>query len=276
MEIRNCVFRGKLNDRIRQLAKNKDFVDAVRIKNLGDRMLDRSLVLRFLAFYEQGPEKASSGLKSFLNRFFDAHRNASEKLLSEYEDRFRKAMRSAISVFGPHAFRLRRTDSKGGGDWTPRANASVFQVVATSFARYEHHDIVRNADAIHETYLDLLADPEWIDAVTKSTGDFQKTKYSFESWQSRLAAVMDSSKGLDSIRLFSRSFKEELYEQHKSCAICGQRIASVYDAAVDHIEQYWLGGRTIPDNARLTHRTCNMKRPRSQAGPFSSVIAARA
>ena len=160
MEIRNCVFRGKLNKRIRQLAKNKDFVDAINMKNLGDRMLDRSLVLRFLAFYEQDPDKASSGLKSFLNRFFDAHRNASEKLLSEYEGHFKKAMKSAVSVFGSHAFRLRRLDTKGGSDWTPRANASIFQVVATSLAKYDHHDIVRNADAIHEAYLDLLTDPK--------------------------------------------------------------------------------------------------------------------
>ena len=34
-------------------------------------------------------------------------------------------------------------------------------------------------------------------------------------------------------------------------------------AAVDHIEQYWRGGKTIPENARLTHRYCNMARPRN-------------
>lgn len=264
MEIRNCIFRGRLNERIRLLTKNKDFTEAVNMKNIGDRMLDRSLILRFLAFYEQGFDKASSGLKAFLNRFFDAHRNASEKLLDEYEERFKKAMRSAVSIFGSHAFRLRRYDTKGGGDWTPRVNASIFQVVATSLASYEHHDVVRNADSIHETYLDLLTDAKWVDAVSKATGDFQNIRYTFENWNLRLDAVMSNSKGLDSTRLFSKSFKEQLYEQDKDCAICGQRISSMNDAAVDHIEQYWLGGRTIPENARLTHRTCNMKRSRSE------------
>lgn len=263
MEIRNCIFRGRLNDRIRLLTKNKDFLDALNMKNVGDRMLDRSLILRFLAFYEQGHDKASSGLKAFLNRFFEAHRNASEKLLNEFEDRLKKAMRSAVSVFGSHAFRMRRESVKSGGDWTPRANASIFQVIATSLARYEHHDIVRNADAINETYLDLLADPRWIDAVSKATGDYQNIRYTFETWNHRLDAVMKSAKGLDSTRLFSRSFKEKLFEQDKDCAICNQRIASINDAAVDHIEQYWLGGRTIPDNARLTHRTCNLKRAKT-------------
>lgn len=262
MEIRNCIFRGSLNDRIRQLTKNKDFLEALNMRNIGVRMLDRSLVLRFLAFYEQGHEKASSGLKAFLNRFFDAHRNASDKLLDEYEERFKKAMRSAVSVFGSHAFRLRRGDSRSGGDWTPRANATIFQVVATSLARYEHHDIVRNADAINEAYLDLLSDPRWIDAVSKATGDFQNIRYAFEGWGSRLEAVMASAKGLDPLRLFSIALKEEMYEANKTCAICGQKISTLNDAAVDHLEQYWLGGRTIPTNARLAHRTCNFKRTR--------------
>jgi len=30
--------------------------------------------------------------------------------------------------------------------------------------------------------------------------------------------------------------------------------------AVDHIEMYWKGGKTIPENARLTHRYCNWAR----------------
>jgi len=48
-----------------------------------------------------------------------------------------------------------------------------------------------------------------------------------------------------------------------TCEICKQRILSADDAAIDHIKQYWVGGKTIPENARLTHRYCNWARPRS-------------
>ena len=40
-------------------------------------------------------------------------------------------------------------------------------------------------------------------------------------------------------------------------------IAGNHDSAEDHIEQYWQGGRTIPENARLTHRYCNSTRTRN-------------
>ena len=262
MEIRNCIFRGPLNDKMRRLATNKDFIQAINQNNISDRMQDRSLVIRFLAFYEQGYDKANSGLKSFLNRSFDAHRYAKDSLLDEYEEKFKRAMRSSITFFGSHAFRLRRTHARAGGEWAPRPNASIFQVVATSLAKYDHHDVVRNADAISEAYLDVLTDARWVDCVSKATGDYQNIKYAFETWNARIDAVMSSAIGLDATRLFTRTFKQELFDSNSDCQICGQRIALINDAAVDHIEQYWLGGRTVPSNARLTHRTCNMRRER--------------
>src|SRR5664280_1704171 len=51
-------------------------------------------------------------------------------------------------------------------------------------------------------------------------------------------------------------------DSNNTCAICGNRILNIDDAAVDHIKQYWTGGKTIPENARLAHRFCNNARPR--------------
>jgi 5-methylcytosine-specific restriction endonuclease McrA len=64
-------------------------------------------------------------------------------------------------------------------------------------------------------------------------------------------------------RCFSRTLKNALFEANPTCTICGQNIAEIDDAAVDHIEQYWRGGKTIPENARLTHRHCNVARSRN-------------
>jgi len=61
-----------------------------------------------------------------------------------------------------------------------------------------------------------------------------------------------------------RAVKKELFEKDACCAICHQQIRLMDDAAIDHIHQYWKGGKTIPENARLTHRFCNLSRPRSE------------
>jgi hypothetical protein len=65
-------------------------------------------------------------------------------------------------------------------------------------------------------------------------------------------------------RCFTLKLKEELYNGDPTCAICGQKIQNIDDAAVDHIEQYWVGGKTIPENARLAHRYCNWARSRKE------------
>ncbi|CAD0229390.1 HNH endonuclease signature motif containing protein [Planktothrix agardhii] len=64
----------------------------------------------------------------------------------------------------------------------------------------------------------------------------------------------------DSQRVFSQQLKEEIYRQDPTCKICNQRITLINDAALDHEKHYWRGGKTIPENARLVHRQCNLQR----------------
>ncbi len=54
MEIRNCPYRGKLNHLIKELAASESFKSCVHLTDTNiKRMLDRALILRFLAFYER-------------------------------------------------------------------------------------------------------------------------------------------------------------------------------------------------------------------------------
>ncbi len=265
MEIRNCIYRGRLNDKIKDLVRDENFNQAVKMKNLHDRMLDRSLVLRFLAFYQNNYLNAQSGLRRFLNGFFEAYRNPNDAQLDDFEQRFKHAMRACYTVFGTDAFRIRRDHSGGGGYWASRVNASIFQVIATSLARIPMNVIVENSDAIYEEYLDLIGDQRFIDSVTKSTGDAGNIKYAFEAWNARINSILSGANAHDkNPRLFSKTLKEELFKANPDCTICSNRITSINDAHVDHIEQYWKGGKTIPENARLTHRVCNQSRPRSE------------
>jgi HNH endonuclease len=262
MEIRNCLYRGSLNRLIKELGASQDFKLCVNQANIEKRMTDRLLVLRFLAFYERTYLKANKGLKKFLNDFLDAYRDPPQEKLAEFENEFKKAMRTSLTVFGEYGFRLRKSQSTRTSEWTPRVNAAVFQVIAVSFTKYEASHATRNADAIFEEYLDLLSvDSRWVDSVSKSTGDTERIKYAFETWNNRLEAVMRASQSNNKTRCFSLALKKEMFTQSPVCAICKQQIRLVNDAALDHEQHYWRGGRTVPENARLVHRVCNLGRP---------------
>ena len=94
------------------------------------------------------------------------------------------------------------------------------------------------------------------------TSDATIVKKRFKIWNDTLDEVIKDDKA--DKRCFSRAFKQMLYEADSTCAICGQHISTLDDSAVDHIEQYWMGGKTIPDNARLVHRYCNWCRARKE------------
>jgi hypothetical protein len=106
-------------------------------------------------------------------------------------------------------------------------------------------------------------DPAFIDSIERSTSSLKAVTYRFDAWRHALEDVLSASERQP--RCFTRAFKQRLYDQDPTCQICHQRIAEIDDAAVDHVEQYWLGGKTIPSNARLTHRYCNWARSRLDA-----------
>lgn len=265
MEIRNCLFRGTLNDLLKRLAIESDFVKSLNQPGAKDRMQDRALVLRFLAFYERTYHKCQHGLKKFLNEFLETYRNVGDDKIREYEKVFRLCMKSCLTVFGENSYRLKSDITKPGarsiGSWATRPNAAIFQVIAVSFANYDQGQVTRAADRIYEEYLDLIAtDADWVDRVRRATGESARLAYVFDTWTKRLEKVMSENAPNDEERLFSRQLKREMFDQDKTCSICGQQITLLDDAALDHHVRYWQGGLTIPENARLVHRLCNLQK----------------
>ncbi|TCT22696.1 GmrSD restriction endonuclease domain-containing protein [Thiobaca trueperi] len=265
MEIRNCLYRGSLNSLIKDLARNESFKKAVSQRNFEKRMQDRSLILRFLAFYERTHLKCTLGLKRFLNEFLDTYKDANDEKIVEYRKAFEKAMKACLTVFGESSFRLKSDIAKPGkfssGEWATRPNAAIFQVIATSFSLYDLGQVTQKSDSIYESYLDLInTDPIWVDRVRRATGESTRLKYVFDTWLKRLEEVMEDSEPQDVKRAFSRQLKKEMFEENPTCAICGNKISLIDDAAIDHDNRYWLGGKTIPENANLTHRLCNLKK----------------
>ena len=275
MEIRNCLYRGKLNHLIKELAASESFKSCVHLTDTNvKRMLDRALILRFLAFYERTYLKCEEPPKRFLNVFMETFQNPKPEKIQEYRRKFEHCIRASKTVFGEYGFRLKREHDpkklKGGynpgkstsyGEWSNRINAPIFQCVMTSFAKYDLGQITRAADRIYEEYLDLTStDKDWIDRVRRATGSYARVVYVFETWQRRLAGVMQDVPPNDGRRTFSKQLKKELFEQNNTCSLCGQEIKMLDDAVLDHDKHYWRGGATIPDNARLVHRFCNQSR----------------
>ena len=116
-------------------------------------------------------------------------------------------------------------------------------------------------DLLREGIIDLMtSNQDFIDSILLGTSTKARVTKRFDLMRNMVDQIIDRAPKQP--RLFTVELKKFLFEKNPVCEICGQQIETLDDAAVDHIHQYWQGGLTDPDNARLTHRFCNNSRPR--------------
>lgn len=263
-ELRNCMYRGRFNDLIKELAEDSEFLSIVGATDRKNRMWHVELVLRYFAFYDRGYLRYKSPIKKFLNEEARDRQNLSGEKESEFRRSFKNSVSLVKSLLGERAFRRYLPGSEGdrNGSWEPKKfNVSLYDILMVEFAGRDHNLVMRNLDAIRESYIDMqTSDSTFIEWIYHATSSAQGVKYRFDAWRKRLDDILDKDKKQP--RCFSLKLKQELFDKEPMCAICGQSISSIDDAAVDHVEQYWRGGKTIPSNARLTHRFCNWARPK--------------
>lgn len=265
-ELRNCIYRGPYNLLLRELATDSEFTDLMGISKPDKRMRDVELVLRFAAFYHQTYLKYKAPMRKFLNNEMENYQLISDADAAALRQAFRNTITIIKSLFGTHAFRryYKGSEANPNGYWEPKKfNTSLYDIMMYSFANEDKNKVFQNLDAIRESLIYLMtADQEFIDAIELSTSSIQAVTKRFDKWRLTLQSIIGIQQ--KEPRCFSSELKQKMFEENSVCAICEQRIQSVDDSALDHIEQYWQGGRTVPENARLTHRYCNWARPRKE------------
>ncbi len=265
-ELRNCVYRGPYNGLLREMASDPDFMFLIGINGPEKRMRDVELVLRFAAFYHSTYLNYRPPMRQFLNDDMERFQHISDRDVERCRRAFKNSVHLIRTLLGKNAFKrfYRGNDKNANGWWEQkRFNASLYDILMYGFANYDRNQVYPYLDSIREALIWLMSqDQEFVDAIELSTSAVKMVTIRFDKWRHTLDEIVGSPR--TEPRCFSRKIKDGLYQQERTCALCGQRIVDVDDAAIDHIHQYWLGGKTIPENARLTHRFCNWSRPRRE------------
>ena len=263
-ELRNCIYRGSYNKLLKELSKDNDFMSLLGLKGPDKRMKDMELILRFAAFYHFTYLNYKPPMRKFLNNDMEKYQHISDTEVTELKNAFKNTITIIKSLLDRHAFkRFYKGDEKNpNGYWeSKKFNASLYDILMYSFAKENKNKVYQNLDSIREALIHLMTnDQEFIDAIELSTSSVQAVTKRFDKFRLALQDIIGIAE--KEPRCFSLKLKQELYDDNQTCSICSQKIHNIDDAAIDHVKQYWTGGRTIPENARLTHRYCNWARPR--------------
>jgi len=263
-ELRNCIYRGSYNKLLKNLSRDRVFMYLLGLEKPHKRMKDIELVLRFAAFYHSTYLNYKSPMRRFLDTDMEKYQNISEADTVELRNAFKNSITIIKSLLDAHAFKrfYKGNEENPSGNWEPKQfNAALYDILMSSFAKEDKNIVYRNLDSIREALLDLMTnDQDFIDAILIATSNVRQVTTRFDKWRQTLQKIIGIVQ--KEPRCFSFELKKQLYNDNPICTICGQKIQNIDDAAIDHIEQYWCGGKTIPENARLTHRFCNWARPK--------------
>ncbi len=168
-ELRNCSYRGKYNELLRDLAENKDFQFILNNSRLKIRMLDCELILRFFSFYHTPYWEYKSPIKSFLNKEIIKYRNIEEKESSILKEAFKNSVELTKTIFGNRAFRRFEPGNKkdvNGSYELSKLNRGLFDIIMYGFSRYNKNQVMPYVDAVREELLWLETyDLDFIDSI---------------------------------------------------------------------------------------------------------------
>jgi len=193
-ELRNCLYRGTLNQNLKTMAENPNFLSLLNLKAPHKRMMDCELILRFLALNgnwdpESGDVQYYKGrMKSFLNEFMIRNQHSEDEKLKYYKDIFASTAEKVHDVVGNQAFRRINME----GDYETSLNRAIMDCLMLSFSKFEEETLMQNKDAIVAKLKDLFVnDQEFRESVTIGTSDQKVLTYRLNRWHSELTNLID-------------------------------------------------------------------------------------
>ncbi len=155
-EIRNCVFRGGFNKRIREANKDENWRKILGKKYLDKHQKDVELLLRVFALVDAEPAYEKP-MKEFLNRAMKQHDSGATKKATKFFSVFPKLTKSIVDALGARPFHLR-------GPLNVSALDSVMSVLAANYGKLGAVDLKKQ-------YSKLLGDIEFDDYTRINTTD---------------------------------------------------------------------------------------------------------
>jgi len=156
-EIRSCVYRGELNEMLKNLANHPKWHDIYGTPS--PRGKDQELILRFFALHYNS-HNYQRPMKAFLNDFMDANRNPAPPKLAEMEKLFGTVATLAADNLTRSAFRPERN-----------LNAAVVDAFFVALARRLVHGPIKEPSLLKQAADTVVDDSEFIDAVMSGTTD---------------------------------------------------------------------------------------------------------
>lgn len=192
-ELRNCLYRGNLNDLVKnEMIYNDDFKTLFNLNILHKRMIDVEIILRYLAFSENYNEKLNvienydGRIKNIVNNFMIKYQNTDNDTLDRFKNKFYDNIKKCNEIFKDKAFK--KVNSLGR--FETRINRPLYETIMICFEKYSMEQLINNKDKIlYETEC-LLKNADFNDLISTATGNTTKTNKRIQMYSELLKGIM--------------------------------------------------------------------------------------
>ena len=193
-ELRNCLYRGKLNNLIDdRLRHYPQFLKLIGFTEVHKRFVDSELIVRYFTLSENFNKQTGKiddykgRIVSAMNRFYEKHKTISEDELEALESKFIFTIDKVHKVIGESAFQRLAGDGTSDG----RLNRSLMDCVMLSFEDYALEALLQNKQAIVKMHQSLPTDDKKFgEAITLGTSDKKRIELRLTTWANNLATTM--------------------------------------------------------------------------------------
>lgn len=254
-ELRNCIYRGTLNNLLESLAKENKYLSTLFLEE-NKRKNYQEYILRFFAL--RNFNEYSSSMTKTMNNYMIKYQNADEIKIKELKDLFNRTIDIIKQVFGNSAF---CPYDRQNGKYLNRFSGSVYDSIIIACSMFDNHDLMAHADEIRESIQDIkMNNLEYQEYTYAATGSKNRVIGRIMIIYNAISNIVGKHSDSGVERIFASDIKDKLWNENYICSYCGQKILSKDDAEVDHIVPFSQGGETILENAQLLHRHCNRKK----------------
>jgi len=192
-ELRNCLYRGKFNNLLKELREYPNFLRCIRISAPNKRFNDAELILRYFALSDSydhmnhNVKDYHNKMKVFLNNYMESKEKVTDDELAVMTSKFKSTIDKVYSLFGNNAFI--RYDSLGATDY--RVNRALMDVIMLGTEQLSNDQINKYAPNILAIHRDLpRVNTFFNDAITFGTNDTKKIEYRLNTWFQEIDKVI--------------------------------------------------------------------------------------
>ncbi len=194
-ELRNCLYRGSLNDMLKELVNHSTVLQLVNLAKSHNKYLDVEFIIRYLAFstlIDVGDDgkfyirNYRGSLKTFLNEFMGSQKDASASELEVFKQKVLSTFEKALAVFGDSGG-LRNPSRK-----THQINKAFADCVLLCFERYDRDTLVENRDKLFDLRNKVFADERFLSLISNRTTDSTVIKGRINLWMEEVENAIAS------------------------------------------------------------------------------------